>query len=167
MAQVHKLRQKLRFLGEYLLTCRSNAWKKLQARMGPRPYLLESSQLYSIKDLQQIAEGNYHMYLIALVQHASNHVFQCDLCTQRGFICQTCHSNEIIFPFQFDSTTRCKDCKAVFHLHCKSPVIHVRAVCESGNTKRETCETKNRLQYHTFPTRGRRCDREKHFISKW
>uniref|UniRef100_A0A8C6SN14 Rubicon Homology domain-containing protein n=1 Tax=Neogobius melanostomus TaxID=47308 RepID=A0A8C6SN14_9GOBI len=120
MAQVHKLRQKLRFLGEYLLTCRSNAWKKLQARMGPRPYLLESSQLYSIKDLQQIAEGNYHMYLIALVQHASNHVFQCDLCTQRGFICQTCHSNEIIFPFQFDSTTRCKDCKAVFHLHCKS-----------------------------------------------
>lgn len=120
MSHIHKLRQKLRFLGEYLLTCRSNAWKKLQAKMGQRPYLLESSQLYSIMDLRQIAEGNYNVYLITLVQHASNHVFQCDLCTQRGFICQTCHSSEIIFPFQFDSTTRCKDCKAVFHLHCKS-----------------------------------------------
>lgn len=120
MTQIHKLRQKLRFLGEYLLTCRSNAWKKLQSRMGQRPYLLESSQLYSLMDLRQIAEGQYNIYLITLVQHASNHVFQCDLCTQRGFICQTCHSNEIIFPFQFDSTTRCKDCKAVFHLHCRS-----------------------------------------------
>lgn len=121
MAHIHKLRQKLRFLGEYLLTCRSNAWKKLQSRMGQRPYLLESSQLYSFVDLRQIVDGQYNIYLITLVQHASNHVFQCDLCTQRGFICQTCHSNEIIFPFQFDSTTRCKDCKAVFHLHCRSP----------------------------------------------
>lgn len=120
MAQVHKLRQKLRFLGEYLLTCRSSAWKKLQARMGQRPYLLESSQLYSIMDLRQIADGHYNVYLMTLVQLAANHVFQCDLCTQRGFICQTCHSNEIIFPFQFESTTRCKECKAVFHLHCKS-----------------------------------------------
>ncbi|XP_033840414.1 pleckstrin homology domain-containing family M member 1 [Periophthalmus magnuspinnatus] len=120
MAQIHKIRQKLRLLGDYLLTCRSNAWKRLQARMEQRPYLLESSQLYSILDLRQIAEGQYPIYLITLVQLASNHVFQCDLCTQRGFICQTCHSNEIIFPFQFDSTTRCKDCKAVFHLHCKS-----------------------------------------------
>ncbi|KAK7919347.1 hypothetical protein WMY93_010631 [Mugilogobius chulae] len=120
MAQIHKLRQKLRLLGEYLLTCRSSAWKKLQARMGQRPYLLESSQLYSILDLRQIAADQYHIYLITLTQLASNHVFQCDLCTQRGFICQMCHSNEIIFPFQFDSTTRCTDCKAVFHLHCKS-----------------------------------------------
>ncbi|CAL9699452.1 unnamed protein product [Knipowitschia caucasica] len=120
MAQIHKLRLKLRLLGDYLLTCRSNAWKKLQARMGQRPYLLESSQLYSILDLRQIAEDQYHVYLITLVQLAANHVFQCDLCTQRGFICQTCHSNEIIFPFQFDTTTRCKDCKAVFHLNCKS-----------------------------------------------
>lgn len=55
----------------------------------------------------QIADGQYATFLISLVQHASNHVLNCDLCTQRGFICQICHSNDIIFPFQFDSTTRC------------------------------------------------------------
>lgn len=43
---------------------------------------------------------------MTLVKYASNHVFQCDLCTQRGFICQICHADDIIFPFQFDSTTR-------------------------------------------------------------
>ncbi|XP_061563973.1 pleckstrin homology domain-containing family M member 1 [Cololabis saira] len=120
MAQAHSLRQRLRLLGDYLLTCRSGACKHLKARMGQRTYLLESSHLYSVMDLRQIAEGEYTMFLTNLVQHASNHVHDCDLCTQRGFICQICHSEDILFPFQFDSTARCKDCKAVFHLACKS-----------------------------------------------
>ncbi|XP_056222572.1 pleckstrin homology domain-containing family M member 1 isoform X1 [Seriola aureovittata] len=121
MAQAHELRQRLRLLGDYLLTCRSRAYKKLQARMGQRTYLLESSYLYSVADLRQIADGQYAPYLMTLTQFASNHVFHCDLCTQRGFICQICHADDTIFPFQFDSTTRCKDCKAVFHLACKAP----------------------------------------------
>lgn len=32
MAQAHRLRQRLRLLGDYLLSCRSGACKKLQAR---------------------------------------------------------------------------------------------------------------------------------------
>lgn len=120
MSQAHNLRQRLRLLGDYLLTCRSGACKKLHARMEQRTYLLESSHLYSVMDLRQIAEGQYANYLMTLLQYASNHVFHCDLCTQRGFICQICHANDIIFPFQFDTTTRCKDCKAVFHLACKA-----------------------------------------------
>ncbi|XP_074519708.1 pleckstrin homology domain-containing family M member 1 [Halichoeres trimaculatus] len=121
MAQAQSLRQRLRLLGDYLLACRSGACKKLQTRMNQRTYMLESSHLYSVMDLRQIAEGEYANYLLTLVQNASNHVFHCDLCTQRGFICQTCHADDIIFPFQFDFTTRCKDCKAVFHLTCKAP----------------------------------------------
>ncbi|CAN9508737.1 unnamed protein product [Ophioblennius macclurei] len=120
MAQAQKLRQKLRLLGDYLLTCRSGACKTLQARMGQRTYLLQSSQLYSVLDLRQIAEGRYAHFLLALLHYASSHVFQCDLCTQRGFFCQICQSNEIIFPFQLETTTRCQDCKAVFHLACKA-----------------------------------------------
>ncbi|XP_054899061.1 pleckstrin homology domain-containing family M member 1 [Poeciliopsis prolifica] len=120
MAQAHSLRERLRLLGDYLLTCRSGACKKLHARMGQRTYLLETRHLYSVLDLRQIADGQYGNFLISLVQQASNHVLNCDLCTQRGFICQICHSNDILFPFQFDSTTRCKDCKAVFHLFCKN-----------------------------------------------
>lgn len=68
-----------------------------------------SSELYLLmSDLFfQIADGQYTTYLLTLLNYASNHVFQCELCLQRGFICQMCHSNEIIFPFQFDTTTRC------------------------------------------------------------
>ncbi|XP_068161473.1 pleckstrin homology domain-containing family M member 1 [Antennarius striatus] len=121
MAQAHRQRQRLRLLGDYLLTCRSGACKKLQARMEQRTYLLESSHLYSVLDLRQVAEGQYVTYLMKLSQYAAKHVFHCDLCTQRGFFCQICHDDDIIFPFQFDSTTRCKVCKTVFHLTCKAP----------------------------------------------
>lgn len=120
MSQIHSLRERLRLLGEYLLTCRSGASKSLQARMGQRTYLMESTHLYSVMDLRQIAEGQFAAFLLTLLDFASSHVFHCDLCTQRGFICQVCHSSDIIFPFQFGSTTRCKDCKAVFHLSCKT-----------------------------------------------
>uniref|UniRef100_UPI0037E9049B pleckstrin homology domain-containing family M member 1 n=1 Tax=Semicossyphus pulcher TaxID=241346 RepID=UPI0037E9049B len=121
MSEAHKLRKRLRLLGDYLLACRSGAGKKLQARMKQRTYMLESSLLYSVMDLRQIAEGQYADYLLTLLQHASKHVSHCELCTQRGFICQMCHADDIIFPFQFETTTRCKDCKAVFHLACKAP----------------------------------------------
>ncbi|XP_061562747.1 LOW QUALITY PROTEIN: pleckstrin homology domain-containing family M member 1 [Phycodurus eques] len=121
MSLVHRLRLRLRLLGEYLLTCRSRACKMLQTRMEQRTYLLESSSLYSVRDLREIAEEQYTSYLASLCQFASSHVFSCDLCTQRGFICQMCHSDDIIFPFQFDSTARCKECKAVFHRTCMAP----------------------------------------------
>ncbi|KAK9530075.1 hypothetical protein VZT92_011608 [Zoarces viviparus] len=120
MSQAHNLRKRLRLLGDYLLTCRSGACKNLQAKMEQRTYLLESSHLYSVMDLRQIAEDEYVSYLLTLLQYASNHVFHCDLCTQRGFICQICQANDIIFPFQLDITTRCKACKAVFHSACKA-----------------------------------------------
>lgn len=83
MAQAHRLRERLRLLGDYLLTCRSGACKKLQARcvyvcvcvfifdvllqlfsdvilldrarLEQRTYLLESSHLYSVKDLRQVS----------------------------------------------------------------------------------------------------------------
>ncbi|XP_051927803.1 pleckstrin homology domain-containing family M member 1 [Hippocampus zosterae] len=121
MALVHSLRRRLRLLGEYLLTCRSGACKMLQARMEQRTYLLESSGLYSVKDLREIAENQHTTFLASLCHFASSHVFSCNLCTQRGFICQMCHSDDIIFPFQLDSTARCKECKAVFHRTCMVP----------------------------------------------
>ncbi|XP_010722816.1 pleckstrin homology domain-containing family M member 1-like [Meleagris gallopavo] len=66
----------------------------------------------------QISDGAFEPFLLSLIQFASHHVYSCDLCTQRGFICQICSSSDIIFPFQLDSTSRCKDCKTVFHRQC-------------------------------------------------
>ncbi|XP_065098779.1 pleckstrin homology domain-containing family M member 1 [Paramisgurnus dabryanus] len=120
MSRVHKLRQQLRFIGDYILICRSEVNKQIQPRLQQRFYLLESSDVFSVLDLQQIADGHYESYLQSLVQLGSKHVLHCHVCTQRGFICQICNADDIIFPFQYDSTCRCGMCKTVFHSSCKA-----------------------------------------------
>ncbi|XP_042773343.1 pleckstrin homology domain-containing family M member 1 isoform X2 [Panthera leo] len=106
MRLVRRRREQLKLLGDYLGLCRSGALKELSKRLGHRNYLLESPHKYSVADLQQIADGAYEGFLDALIGFASQHVYHCDLCTQRGFICQICHHHDIIFPFEFDTTVR-------------------------------------------------------------
>ncbi|XP_041317892.1 pleckstrin homology domain-containing family M member 1 isoform X2 [Pyrgilauda ruficollis] len=122
MGRILRSREQLKLLGDYLIMCRSGALKELSKRLDHRHYLLECPHKYSVADLRQIAEGTFETFLQSLLQFASQHVYSCDLCTQRGFICQICNSSDIIFPFEFDTTTRCSECKTVFHWDC-----HARA----------------------------------------
>ncbi|XP_045669810.1 pleckstrin homology domain-containing family M member 1 isoform X1 [Ursus americanus] len=122
MHVIRRRREQLKLLGDYLGLCRSGALKELSKRLNHRNYLLESPHKYSVADLQQIADGVYAGFLSALIGFASQHVYHCDLCTQRGFICQICHHHDIIFPFEFDTTVRCGECKTVFHQSCQAVV---------------------------------------------
>ncbi|KFW62940.1 Pleckstrin homology domain-containing family M member 1, partial [Pygoscelis adeliae] len=120
MGRIHRSREQLKLLGDYLIMCRSGALKELSKRLDHRHYLLECPHKYSVADLRQIADGVFETFLQSLLQFASHHVYNCDLCTQRGFICQICNSSDIIFPFEFDTTTRCSECKTVFHRDCQA-----------------------------------------------
>lgn len=122
MHLIGRSREQLKLLGDYLGLCRSGALKELSKRLSHRNYLLESPHKYSVADLQQISEGVYEGFLKALIEFACQHVYHCDLCTQRGFICQICHHHDIIFPFEFDTTVRCGECKTVFHQSCQAVV---------------------------------------------
>ncbi|XP_011795545.1 PREDICTED: pleckstrin homology domain-containing family M member 1 isoform X1 [Colobus angolensis palliatus] len=122
MHLIGRSREQLKLLGDYLGLCRSGALKELSKRLNHRNYLLESPHRFSVADLQQIADGVYEGFLKALIEFASQHVYHCDLCTQRGFICQICRHHDIIFPFEFDTTVRCAECKTVFHQSCQAVV---------------------------------------------
>ncbi|XP_053821162.1 pleckstrin homology domain-containing family M member 1 isoform X1 [Vidua chalybeata] len=122
MGRILRSREQLKLLGDYLIMCRSGALKELSKRLDHRHYLLECPHKYSVADLRQIADGTFETFLQSLLQFASHHVYSCDLCTQRGFICQICNSSDIIFPFEFDTTTRCSECKTVFHRDCHALV---------------------------------------------
>uniref|UniRef100_A0A8C5RHC2 Pleckstrin homology and RUN domain containing M1 n=1 Tax=Laticauda laticaudata TaxID=8630 RepID=A0A8C5RHC2_LATLA len=122
MRQIYQNREQLKLLGDYLVLCRSGALKEISKRLDHRHYLLECPHKYSVADLRQIADGIFETFLQSLIQFASHHVYSCDLCTQRGFICQICNKNDIIFPFEFDTTSRCSECKTVFHNSCQANV---------------------------------------------
>ncbi|KAM4034123.1 pleckstrin homology domain-containing family M member 1 [Anomaloglossus baeobatrachus] len=140
MREIENSREKLRLLGEYLMTCRSGALQELSTSLNQRDYLLDCAHTYSVRDLKQVADGAFDCFLQSALEFSSSHVYKCELCSQRGFICQICDQDEIIYPFQFDTTTRCGDCKAVFHKPCKTPVIQCPR-CE----RRKKCQDKRAL----------------------
>lgn len=95
-------------------------------------------------------------YSSFLILHACNHpLLSCtthiQLCSQKGFICEVCNSDQVIYPFEIGDTyqvrregsnpyikrkklgfkyfslpfLQCPECNALFHLSCKpSSKIH-------------------------------------------
>ncbi|XP_076641669.1 pleckstrin homology and RUN domain containing M1 isoform X2 [Halictus rubicundus] len=118
MAQLQSLRIQLNLLRAYLFTCREPIIESLQKKVAPRDYLYEHVHQYSISDLLDIPNGTLAQQLQKVVEFARNHVLNCWLCSQKGFICEICNNPNVIYPFNMESTYRCGACNAVFHIEC-------------------------------------------------
>lgn len=113
-----KLRTKLNSLRSYLFTCRESVVAELRKKVWPKEYLYEHIHLYSLSDLLQIPNGNLRQQLEKIINFAAKHVYDCQLCSSKGFVCEVCKSTKIVYPFEIDVTYRCKECLAVFHDQC-------------------------------------------------
>lgn len=94
------------------------AGQELRQLLWPREYLYEHVHLYSLYDLRQI----YYGRLLPLVQQATvkgkAHIMKCPLCSPRGFICELCSDQGIIYPFELETSFTCNKCSGVFHKPC-------------------------------------------------
>ncbi|XP_063991317.1 pleckstrin homology domain-containing family M member 1 [Diachasmimorpha longicaudata] len=118
MAQLQALRIQLNLLRAYLFTCREPIIDSLQKKVAPRDYLYEHVHHYSVSDLLDVPSGTLAQQLQKVVEYARNHVLNCWLCSQKGFICEVCNNPKVIYPFDMQSTFRCSGCNAVFHADC-------------------------------------------------
>lgn len=118
MTQLLILRIKLNSLRNYLFSCREPVIKDLQKRVWPREYLYEKIHVYSISDLALISNGSFASHLQKVITFAQNHVSDCWLCSQKGFICEVCRNPKILYPFNIESIFRCDVCFSVFHINC-------------------------------------------------
>ncbi|CAK9820363.1 Pleckstrin homology domain-containing family M member 3 [Anthophora quadrimaculata] len=66
------------------------------------------------------SNGTLAQQLQKVVKFARNHVINCWLCSQKGFICEICNNPKVIYPFDMDTTYRCGTCNAVFHSECSN-----------------------------------------------
>lgn len=106
MAQLHALRIQLNLLRAYLFTCREPIIESLQKKVSPREYLYEHVHQYSVSDLLDVPSGALAQQLQKVVEFARNHVLNCWLCSQKGFICEVCNNPKVIYPFDMESTYR-------------------------------------------------------------
>ena len=121
LQEIFDLRRKLRYMNAYLSTCKNgNSQEKHQfdKMLWPRTYLYEDVDVYAIRDLEEIHSGKLPALLNSVFNFALKHITKCLLCSGKGFICEICKEDQVLFPFEFDSIMSCKNCFTVFHLDC-------------------------------------------------
>lgn len=120
MKNLRIIRLQLNMLRTYLYTCKESLLIELQKKVAPREHIYEFIDHYSIKDLCQIPGGGLASELTSIVTFGKNHVINCWVCNQKGFICEICKNSKIIFPFDILTTYRCGNCFAIYHDTCLS-----------------------------------------------
>ena len=121
LKEVFELRKQLRYMDAYLSTCsdgRSPVKAAFRKMLWPRLYLYEDVDMCAMKDLEEINNGKLVSLLSNAVKFAKSHIMSCILCSGKGFICNVCFDDEVIYPFDLDAIMQCNKCFTVFHLDC-------------------------------------------------
>lgn len=104
MAELQSLRIQLNFIRAYLFTCCTPIIEKLRKQLWTKEYLYEHIHLYAFADLQRIPKRVLADQLRKVVTFGRQHILECALCSQKGFICEICQSNKVLYPFDIETT---------------------------------------------------------------
>ncbi|XP_052420406.1 protein associated with UVRAG as autophagy enhancer isoform X2 [Carassius gibelio] len=117
LQRFRELQEQLVSIKKLLSACRLSAGVLDEFEQLPA-HLIQELHLFSMHDLIGVKKGQLCTIAKALIQSAVTHIDICELCQARGFICEFCHGEDVLFPFQRDTCTRCQDCRACFHISC-------------------------------------------------
>ncbi|CAG5121430.1 unnamed protein product, partial [Candidula unifasciata] len=120
LQELKLLRQQLCYLKSYLFTCSQKVAESLRQKVWPREHLYDRRDLYSLTDFLQVQSGTLQKLVKDVVKFSSQHVYDCVLCSQKGFVCEICRNPQVIYPFEVNTTIRCQVCKQVYHQSCKT-----------------------------------------------
>ncbi|XP_055844958.1 differentially expressed in FDCP 8 homolog isoform X2 [Episyrphus balteatus] len=118
LSSIKKLRENLCYMRKYLLECRiAIDAKLLDNQIGSRRHLVQSSEFYSFKDLEQVESSALYEFLSKIYSTFDKHIRICALCTAKAYICEICSNDEVIYPFD-DGCIICDKCKSIYHRVC-------------------------------------------------
>lgn len=104
MAELQSLRIQLNFIRAYLFTCCAPIIEKLRKQLWTKEYLYEHIHRYTLADLQRIPKRILADQLRKVVTFGRQHILECPLCSQKGFICEICQSSKVLYPFDIQTT---------------------------------------------------------------
>lgn len=118
LRNIKKLREDILMMKTYFLTCHAALEEKLLLQLQDRQHFVENANFYSLQDLIDVSTGQLLSYLQKVHASYVAHITQnCLGCRGKGFICELCKSEDIIFPFD-SRTDTCDICSSVFHQDC-------------------------------------------------
>ncbi|XP_053621241.1 differentially expressed in FDCP 8 homolog [Plodia interpunctella] len=110
---VHKMRKDLEWMRRYLCACPEGTLllSPLFVQLG------DVNNKYSMAHLQAINDGSLESELTELTELCRAHITNCALCSGKGYICEICSNNEVIYPFD-NGAIMCEKCNSVYHRCC-------------------------------------------------
>lgn len=114
LQNARELRLQLQLVRTYLASCTSDSVTLRELNVT----IPEDVDVYSMRQLVGVRDGTFLTYLHDLIHEGVKHVRTCVLCTAKGFICELCNANQIIFPFETGLTMQCRQCQACYHSKC-------------------------------------------------
>ena len=119
LRDVRTLRQQIMMMKTYIISCRIATEERLLLLLQNRQHFVDNSEIYSLQDLIDINDNVLLNELSRIHATFGKHIkFECLLCQGKGFICEFCNADEIIFPFD-NHVVGCR-CKGTFHRLCYS-----------------------------------------------
>ncbi|KAJ8920839.1 hypothetical protein NQ315_015631 [Exocentrus adspersus] len=129
----------LRYLRDFIFTCKYA--ETIQERLEQdSPYPTMDPEVYSLEDLVNIRTGDMKSRLKILVEICCRHTTECKLCLARGFICEICNADDVIFPWQMRRVTRCEKCGSCYHSACWKPAEGTCKKCLRIKKRKESVD---------------------------
>ncbi|XP_077993669.1 differentially expressed in FDCP 8-like [Glandiceps talaboti] len=120
LSQVGKLREDILMMKAYFLSCKNALENRVLLMLKERQHFVDNSDMYSLQDLKDTYDGVLLPELLEVHTHYAKHIKEdCKLCQAKGFICELCTTDEIIYPFDVLASI-CPNCNAVYHRVCYS-----------------------------------------------
>ncbi|KAG5447629.1 Run domain Beclin-1-interacting and cysteine-rich domain-containing protein [Clonorchis sinensis] len=137
----HTLRTQGRLLLPFVQFCQ-NAQELLVALIQLPSHWLQSPDIWSMADLCAVRDGQFESRLRMALQPMVDHLSACPRCRAQGYVCEVCHSGQILFPFGQVNTVMCPACSACFHRSClRQPRPETCPRCIRRNERRKRSQS--------------------------
>uniref|UniRef100_A0A1A9WAH2 Phorbol-ester/DAG-type domain-containing protein n=1 Tax=Glossina brevipalpis TaxID=37001 RepID=A0A1A9WAH2_9MUSC len=128
LLNARKKRLQLKFVKDFIRACRFALHEQSFFNTIP-DYITSDIDNWSMSDFVDVHSKCLQKSIDQLIDKCANHIHNCVLCTARGFICEHCRENTIIYPWG-SRIARCDRCGSCFHHNCWKSMSQICCRCQ-------------------------------------
>ncbi|XP_011182004.2 run domain Beclin-1-interacting and cysteine-rich domain-containing protein [Zeugodacus cucurbitae] len=139
LLSARKKRVHLKFVKDFVKTCRFAVREQVYFESIPE-HIANDPDIWSLSDFIDVRNKSMQHSIDELIEKCEHHIFNCVLCTARGFHCEYCQKDQVIYPWQ-QNVFRCDRCGACFHLSCWKLMSNTCCRCQRISKRQEIAVT--------------------------
>ncbi|OAF68343.1 Differentially expressed in FDCP 8 [Intoshia linei] len=123
LGHIREMRIKILQMKRYLLECDSAISENILHLLDSRQHFVDDPYNYTMIDIIDTKYNILEPFLEGIFDKFIKHIkVDCLLCKGKGYVCEICSSEEIIYPFG-DDVTSCEKCYSLYHTYCYDKTV--------------------------------------------